>query len=296
MQLNGGDMSDLVCYKTMPVWDKESIPLMFKERHNTQEGTYAQLQIIQGGLDFILFAEDGSEQLFHFDINNQPPILEPQVWHRIATTTDDVKCQLSFLCQPELKFYKQYGLSAPHSEVRFMADEQIIHPCSVLDLGSGRGRNSFFLAQQGYDVTAVDINQQHIDAIESVKKDAGIDNIKTAIYDINSRQITEHYDLIISTVVLMFLKRENIAGIVKNMQQQTNVDGINLIVCPVETENMPYDQLPFNCFLKPDELKSYYQDWEIIKYNENPGHLHKIDAQGNRIKLNFATIIAKKRA
>ncbi|MEX6300787.1 tellurite resistance methyltransferase TehB, partial [Providencia huaxiensis] len=51
----------------------------------------------------------------------------------------------------------------------------------------------------------------------------------------------------------------------------------------------------FKCFLKPGELKHYYQDWEILKYNENPGHLHRTDAQGNRIKLNFATLIAKKR-
>ena len=38
-----------------------------------------------------------------------------------------------------------------------------------------------------------------------------------------------------------------------------------------------------------------YKEWEIIKYNENPGHLHKTDANGNRIALNFATLIARKK-
>ncbi|MGL4276392.1 MAG: tellurite resistance methyltransferase TehB, partial [Morganella morganii] len=40
----------------------------------------------------------------------------------------------------------------------------------------------------------------------------------------------------------------------------------------------------------------YYADWEILKYNENPGHLHRTDAAGNRIRLNFATLIARKKA
>ncbi|MEX6227055.1 tellurite resistance methyltransferase TehB, partial [Providencia hangzhouensis] len=77
--------------------------------------------------------------------------------------------------------------------------------------------------------------------------------------------------------------------------QHTLSGGINVIVCAVETPDAPLDLVPFKCFLKPGELKHYYQDWEILKYNENPGHLHRTDAQGNRIKLNFATLIAKKR-
>ncbi|EKT65133.1 SAM-dependent methyltransferase TehB [Providencia burhodogranariea] len=295
MQLKGDDMSELVCYKTMPVWDKASLPVTFQERHNTKEDTYAQLQILTGSLDFVIFADDGSEQHFTFNTDNQPPIIEPQVWHRISACSDDMQCQLSFLCDPDIKFYKEYGLTIPHSEVRYLCENNLSQLGKALDLGSGRGRNSFYLALKGYDVTAVDINAQHIQAIEIVKKQANIENIKTAVYDINSHQITGEYGLIISTVVLMFLQRENIAEIVANMQEHTLVGGINLIVCPVETQDAPLDLLPFKCFLKQGELQAYYKDWEILKYNENPGHLHRTDAQGNRIKLNFATLIAKKK-
>lgn len=288
-------MNELVCYKTMPVWDKASLPVMFQERHNTKEDSYAQLKVLQGSLDFIIFNDDGSEQHFTFDINNQPPIIEPQVWHRISDCSDDLQCQLSFMCKPELKFFKEYGLTTPHSEVRYLCENNLSKPCKTLDLGSGRGRNSFYLALQGYDVTSVDINPQHIQAIDFVKKQAGIENINTAVYDINSHQIQGDYDLIISTVVLMFLQREKITDVVKNMQEHTLSGGINVIVCAVETPDAPMDLVPFNCFLRPGELEGYYQDWEILKYNENPGHLHRTDAQGNRIKLNFATLIAKKK-
>jgi len=31
-----------------------------------------------------------------------------------------------------------------------------------------------------------------------------------------------------------------------------------------------------------------------VKYNENPGELHRTDEAGNRIKLRFATLFARK--
>ncbi|EKT55981.1 SAM-dependent methyltransferase TehB [Providencia sneebia] len=295
MQLNGDDMSELVSYKVMPVWDKSSLPSMFQERHNTKEGTYAQLRVLKGNLDFIIFSDDGREQQFTFDVNHQPPLIDPQVWHRISSCSDDMQCQLSFLCDPEIKFYKEYGLTIPHSEVRYLCENNLSQPGKVLDLGSGRGRNSFYLAQKGYDVTAVDINAQHIQAIDFVKKQSGIENIKTAIYDINSHQIKGDYDLIISTVVLMFLQRENIASVIADMQAHTLPGGINLIVCPVETPDAPVEFIPFKSYLKSGELTEYYKDWDILKYNEDLGHLHKTDDKGNRIGLNFATLIAKKK-
>lgn len=287
-------MDNLVCYKTLPVWNKNTIPLMFQERHNTKEETYAQLKILKGTLDFVIFNDDGTQQQFTFDVKNQPQIIQPQVWHKIASCSDDIECQLSFLCHPSLKFYKTHDLSKPHSEIRYLCENHFSSPCKVLDLGSGRGRNSFYLAMQGYDVTAVDINEQHIKALERVKQQENIDNIKTKVYDINSCSISEDYELIISTVVLMFLKRSQIENVISNMQAHTLNGGINVIVCAVETEGAPLDLIPFTSFLKPNELKEYYKDWEILKYNEDPGYLHKTDAQGNRIKLNFATLIAKK--
>ena len=32
-------MEQLICYKQMPVWTKETLPQMFQEKHNTKEGT-----------------------------------------------------------------------------------------------------------------------------------------------------------------------------------------------------------------------------------------------------------------
>lgn len=43
------------------------------------------------------------------------------------------------------------------------------------------------------------------------------------------------------------------------------------------------------------ELKEYYCDWDLIKYNEDFGQLHKRDENGNFLKMRFATMLAKKK-
>lgn len=283
---------ELVSYKAMPEWTRTSIPLMLLERHNTKEGTYAQMTVLQGSMTFVVFNDDGSQISVDCDSENQPPLIQPQQWHKIDKASDDIRCQLSFLCAPEDKLFKENDLSLPHSEVRYMST--FTQPCKVLDLGAGRGRNSFYLASKGYDVSALDINASHIDAIEQVKTKTNL-NVKSALYDINDASLTEKYDIILSTVVLMFCQRDRIEAIIKNMQECTYHNGLNVIVCPVETANSDPDEIPFKTFLRQGELADYYKDWEIIKYNENPGQLHKTDANGNRIKLNFATLIARKK-
>ena len=52
--------------------------------------------------------------------------------------------------------------------------------------------------------------------------------------------------------------------------------------------------LPFPFTFEEGELKNYYSDWELVKYNENLGHLHRLDEYGNPIALQFATMLAKK--
>ena len=178
-----------------------------------------------------------------------------------------------------------------HSEV--VNAMQTIKPCKTLDLGCGQGRNSIFLGVQGFEVDAWDHNQSSIDFLNSVIEKEKSTQIKTALYDINQAAIQDNYDFILSTVVLMFLQRDRIPAIIADMQQHTNIGGYNLIVAAMSTDDMPCP-MPFSFTFAENELKNYYQGWELIKYSEEPGELHKTDANGNRIKLKFVTMLARK--
>ena len=182
-------------------------------------------------------------------------------------------------------------MTATHGDVVDAA--KIIKPCKVLDLGCGQGRNSLYLSLKGYDVTSWDHNENSIAFLNETKDKENL-NIKTAVYDINTANIQENYDFILSTVVFMFLNREQIPAIIKNMQEHTNPGGYNLIVAAMSTPEMPCP-LAFSFTFSEGELKEYYKDWEFLEYNENMGELHKTDENGNRIKLKFATMLARKK-
>ncbi|MEJ5067189.1 tellurite resistance methyltransferase TehB [Enterobacter sp. MYb186] len=190
-------------------------------------------------------------------------------------------------------FTEKYGMTRTHSEVVYSAG--MVKPGKTLDLGCGNGRNSLFLAANGFDVTAWDKNAASIDNIESIKAKEGIANLQTAIQDLNSLRFDGEYDFILSTVVLMFLQPETIPGLIDNMQRCTKPGGYNLIVAAMDTEDYPCN-VGFPFAFKTGELSGYYAGWEQLKYNEDVGELHRTDAQGNRIKLRFATLLARKPA
>ncbi|WP_281773369.1 SAM-dependent methyltransferase TehB [Haemophilus parahaemolyticus] len=288
-------MENLICYKQMPVWNVNTLPQMFQEQHNTKVGTWAKLTILSGSLKYFELTEDGevlSETVF--DTEHQPPFVVPQVWHKVQALSDDLTCQLAFYCTPEDFYAKKYNLTTTHSEV--LNAVNYVKGGKALDLGCGRGRNSLYLNLLGFDVTAVDHNEESIDFLNRIIEKEGLSNISTDIYDINQATIGSQvgeFDLIVSTVVMMFLNRDRIPSIIENMQKNTKVGGYNLIVCAMSTEDYPCP-MPFSFTFKESELANYYQDWELVKYNEDLGHLHKTDSEGNRIQLRFATMLAKK--
>jgi len=285
--------NQLLVYKTLPLWQQASIPEGFKRPHNTQLGTWAQLNIKQGSLKFAFCDEAGNRQEeLLFDTNQQPPLIEPQRWHLIVEASSDIECQLSFLCSAEDYLNKKYGLTRTHSEV--IAAMEHVAPGKTLDIGCGSGRNALYLALKGFTVEAIDANEKSLQTALTIKQQENLDNLSIRQVDLNQhQQISGQYDFILSTVVLMFLQRATIAPLITNMQQATFVGGYNLIVAAMDTQDYPC-KMPFPFAFKPNELADYYQGWQLLKYNEEVGHLHKTDEQGNPIALRFATMLARK--
>ena len=281
----------LIAYKRMPLWTKDTMPEAVQRKHNTKVGTWGKITVLKGKLKFVELTEDGEEVASHiFEAGADNPMAQPQAWHRVEALTDDVEWFLEFYCEPKDYFPKKYNSNPVHSEV--LEAMESLSPGKALDLGCGQGRNALFLAQHGFEVTAVDQNELALEILQSIVEQEDLE-MTVGLYDINSANLKQSYDLIVSTVVLMFLQADRIPAIIRNMQDQTNPGGYNLIVCAMDTEDYSC-QVPFSFTFKEGELADYYKDWELIKYNENPGHLHRRDENGNRIALRFATMLAKK--
>ncbi|MBN6076975.1 SAM-dependent methyltransferase TehB [Aggregatibacter actinomycetemcomitans] len=284
--------NELISYKKMPAWTKDTLPKMFQEKHNTKAGTWGKITVLKGKLKFYVLTEDGNVVSEHiFTPRDETPFVEPQLWHRVEVLSDDLECFLEFYCAKEDYFSKKYNITATHGDVVNAA--KIIKPCKVLDLGCGQGRNSLYLSLLGYDVTSWDHNESSLMFLNEIKEKENL-NIQTALYNINDANIQENYDFIVSTVVFMFLDRARMPAIIENIQDRTNPSGYNLIVAAMSTAEVPCP-LPFSFTFAEGELKQYYKDWEFLEYNENMGELHKTDESGNRIKMKFATMLARKK-
>ncbi|TXJ08030.1 MAG: SAM-dependent methyltransferase TehB [Acinetobacter sp.] len=286
-------MENLICYKQMPIWTQQTIPTGFLRQHNTKVGTWAKLTILNGTVDFAMLNEAGDTLSEHtFSALQQPPFIPPQAWHKIVSSSADVECQLSFYCEPQDYFVKKYQLTAAHSEV--LAAMSSLTIGQALDVGCGSGRNTLYLSQQGFTVDAWDVNAASIEKLNDMIQQEQIQTIQAHIRDLNEDcAITSQYDFICCTVVMMFLQPQTIPQLLANMQNATKPNGLNLIVCAMDSEDYPV-QADFPFSFKSGELQQAYQGWNIIKYNENVGELHRVDANGQRIKQRFATLLAQK--
>ncbi|MEH6446724.1 MAG: tellurite resistance methyltransferase TehB [Oceanospirillaceae bacterium] len=179
----------------------------------------------------------------------------------------------------------RYGLNPAHSEVVDAC--KIIEPCDTLDMGCSNGRNAVYLGQLGFNITAIDANSAAIEVLQSIIIEENIKNIKTHVYDIHDASLSENYGFISCTVTLMFINPARVDAVINDMHKCTLAGGYNLIVCAMSTEDHPCPvRFPFT--LKAGQLREAYQEWEIIKYNEDVGTMH------NGAKLQFATILARK--
>lgn len=284
---------DLVCYKEMPIWTQEQIPQGFQRPHNTKAGTWAKLTVLKGKLIFALVDESGEVQSTHvFTPEQQPPFIEPQRWHQIVSASADVECQLKFYCAPQDYFHKKYAISPTHSEI--VAATPYLTGGRALDVGCGEGRNSLYLNQMGYEVDAWDVNSQSLEKFQQIVDAEDIQQIHIAQRDLNADpSISGSYDFICCTVVMMFLQAKTVPALITQMQQATKVNGYNLIVCAMDTDDIPA-QPDFPFAFKQGELNAFYKDWKLVKYNEDVGELYRRDEQGNRIKQHFATMLAQK--
>jgi len=143
----------------------------------------------------------------------------------------------------------------------------------VLDLGCGEGKDSFFLAKNNFNVTAIDVSEEGIKKLsefakkEKLKIKADVSEIKSYLED------CEEFDAIFAMNVLQFIDEKNIFNVIKKIQLKTKLNGLNVIASFV-TETPKQKKMVLSkgrYFFEEGELKELYKDWKILFYEEKLG-------------------------
>ena len=259
--------SNLLCFKRTPTLTALSLPKIYKEGFFTESGVWTKLTIIKGKMKFA-FLNLENEIIRQYSLNpkSEVELIKPLSVFKITPNSTDLQFQLEFYCSREDYFYNKYKLNTPHSE--FINAIKVISPCKTLDLGAGKGRHSLYLSLLDFDVTSIDYNAEFLHKLTDISIKEQLD-INIINHDIVKANIKGSYDFIFSTDVFMYLNPTRIQSIITNIKQQTHLNGYNLIVSALNAtkHGRPLMPLPFT-FIE-GELKEYYEDWRIIKYEEN---------------------------
>ncbi len=152
----------------------------------------------------------------------------------------------------------------------------------ALDIGAGSGKNSLFLAQNGFQVKAIDKDKQEIAKLKQMAKENKL-LIKTEVIDIKDLNFKEkEYSLIIASASLDFLKKSELEIIFKKIKKALKLNGfIYLLAFSIKDpmyltiKKRKLKEIEKNTFYLPkfktyrhfftkDEIKSYFKDYQII--------------------------------
>lgn len=180
--------------------------------------------------------------------------------------------------EDKIKWDKKYTTTPKLLEDRTPSNKlqniiKIIKGKKALEVACGSGRNSIYLAQNGFDVDAYDISEIALDSL----KEKGYQNITTQQIDLDGFTPQNNtYDLIVMT---NFLDRNLIPKLLQALKPQG--------VLFIETYmNHPSNTKPNSnpdFLLQKDELKSFArQDFKVIEYDEfdnEPYELYRMKKQ-----------------
>lgn len=142
----------------------------------------------------------------------------------------------------------------------------------ALDVASGAGRNSIYLANNGFDVEALDISSVALEVLNN----KGFKNISCKLVDLDEYEIPKNnYDLIVMT---NFLDR----NLIPKLSNALKIDGVLFIETYMEDELNEKTSSNPDFLLKKDELKTFFNDnFELLVYDEflNTEELYKMKKQ-----------------
>ena len=257
--------NNLLCFKRTSNLTALSLPKNYREGFYTKQGVWTKLIIVKGKMK-LSFLDLENSVIKQCSLNKKSEInlIEPESIFRIHPNSTDLQFHLEFYCTAVDYFFNKYDLSPAHPEV--VAAMKYIKPCKALDLGAGQGKNSLYLSSLDFKITAVDIDAKFLQDLADISIKEKL-NINVFKHDIVEANIKDTYNFIFATDVFMYLNPTRIHSIIANIKKQTNDGGYNLIVSALNKAGHRCPPFPFT-FIE-GELKNYYNDWKIIKYNEN---------------------------
>jgi SAM-dependent methyltransferase len=113
--------------------------------------------------------------------------------------------------------------------VRVVEEEEIVKPCRVVVLGCGSGDNAIYLAQQGFDVTAIDLAPTALRIAEKKADEAGV-KVNWMLADVLNVPNLEPFEFVFDRGCYHNVRYVDTEGFVESLEKITAGDARCLIL------------------------------------------------------------------
>lgn len=134
-------------------------------------------------------------------------------------------------------------------------------PGRAADLACGTGRNALFLAESGWTVTAIDGSQTAIDELCARATGRGLE-ITARVSDLNGNDFKLSDDAFDLVLIAYYLQRDLYAKIAPSVRR----GGTLIAIVHIPDPGQPLTPKR----AAPGELRTFFEDWNILHYYEGP--------------------------
>ncbi len=181
--------------------------------------------------------------------------------------------------EDKIRWNKKYQTLPMPTHVSKVLKHYINHATvgDALDIACGQGRNTVFLAEQGFCVDAIDISEIALSYLDAIQQ------VTPICADLDGYEFDKMYDLIVN---INYLDRTLISQIKRALKP----DGIIMFETFVEAEGRGFHKPSNHTYLlRVNELLKLFETFEIIYYEE------KVDINLRGEKVKVASLVARKR-
>lgn len=135
---------------------------------------------------------------------------------------------------------------------------------SLVDLGSGEGRDSIYFARHGFQALGVDISSVGVRKADQRAARLGV-KARFRVGDMRTYRLSSPVDVVFSSGALNNIPRRVRRARFEHFKANTAVGGINAMNADVlKPYIIPYSMNPSATPFRSGELLGYYWDWEIL--------------------------------
>lgn len=134
-----------------------------------------------------------------------------------------------------------------------------LKPGRALDVACGTGRNALYLAELGWQVTAVDSSKVAIELLTERACELGI-SVDARVADLEKGEFIiepDSYDLIVNCC---YLQRDLFPAIKAGVR----IGGVVIAVIAIMDDNLNLKPMNPTFLLQPGELRSEFESWKLL--------------------------------